>query len=299
MIQDPREAPHSELHQIHWFENGQASVLAAGTPQPETMHSFIGPWLEAHQVYLEQARLTERLEKSNAPLVVFDIGFGIGANALAVFEAFMLGSRDVHLLSFETDLGGIRTALAEIQAFPFLARNESVVRSLLSVRHFERLNPQGKTLCWQLIEGDFRHSVLSCPQPEVVFFDLYSPKVSPGLWGYQSFELLYQCMTRNEIESCQGEAPLSSGELATVLVTYCAATSVRSAMLLAGFKVGFGVSTEGKRETTVASLSLNGLRKPLDSAWYEKRTRSSRPFPLDIPNGLSVASADPFVTNRR
>jgi queuine tRNA-ribosyltransferase len=280
-------------HKIHWFENGQASIssdipcLPGGktgdeVPLSEAMHSFIGPWEEAQQVYLLQSKLSERLSLSGVPLVLFDIGFGIGANALAALDAFELGSRNLHLVSFESDLGGIRTALEQVESFPFLAKKEALVRRLLKDGHCSETGPQGKHLRWELAVGDFRDLVLNFPSPEVVYFDLYSPKVCPQLWGFQTFKLLRQAMAGNETSS--------------LLVTYCAATSVRSAMLLAGFQVGYGTSTAAKKETTLATLSGGNLSRPLDETWFKKRARSSKPFPEDIEEARLLLE-QPFATN--
>ncbi len=51
-------------------------------------------------------------------------------------------------------------------------------------------------------------------------------------------------------------------------------------LLLAGFFVGRGVSTEMKAETTVASTRLETLRFPLGPEWIEKLGHSSvkRPY---------------------
>ncbi|MBI2711471.1 MAG: hypothetical protein HYX41_01225 [Bdellovibrio sp.] len=125
-----------------------------------------------------------------------------------------------------------------------------------------------------MLEGDFREKILACPAPEVVFFDLFSPKHCPDLWGYESFVLLRESMK---------DSPPSS-----VVTTYSSSTAVRAALLYAGFVVGYGVSTDAKLQTTVASLSKETLKKPLDDAWFKKRLRSSRPNPHDLPTHLTL-----------
>lgn len=281
-------------HKIHWFENGQASVRPDLANDPlETMHSWIGPWLEAHEVYLKQARLSERLALPGPPLVVFDIGFGIGANALATFEAFHQGKRDLHLVSFENDLDGIYTALQDLSAFEYLERNKATLRSILLEKHLCVTGPAGNSLTWDLSIGDFRDSLLSFPRPDVVFFDLYSPKVCPELWGFKTFELIYQAMSRTPL------APTLPTADPSILITYCAATSVRAALLLAGFSVGRGAATEAKKETTLATPypGAHSLFQPLDESWYKKFSRSSKPLPDDAPSQsqLRLLGNNPFA----
>jgi queuine tRNA-ribosyltransferase len=68
------------------------------------------------------------------------------------------------------------------------------------------------------------------------------------------------------------------------LHTYSRATATRSALLLGGFSVGFGVSSFGDRQTTIAALDVGDLTHPLDRRWLDRLTRSSAPFPPDAPD---------------
>ena len=221
------------------------------------MHSVIGPWNEAQAVYVAQSRLAERLVAPDpSPLVLFDIGLGIAANSLAVLERFravsgaeaMAGGisgvkasvRDLHLISFETDLSGIAEAMKHPQHFPFLSRSEGVIQTLLRERRYSEQNSEA-TCLWELKEGDFRKFLLELPSPELIYYDLYSPRTCPDLWTHETFALLFR--------STHERRALG---LSSLLVTYCAASSVRAAMKTAGFAVTIGAPTMKKRETTLA-----------------------------------------------
>jgi len=67
------------------------------------------------------------------------------------------------------------------------------------------------------------------------------------------------------------------------LFTYSTATSVRSALLLAGFAVGHGDASGPKEETTAAALPPALPARPLDARWLTRLRRSSAPFPGDAP----------------
>ena len=255
-------------HEIVIFENGAASVR--NTALNEAMHSSVGPEKEAEIVYLRQARLAERLAEPAArgTLVLYDVGLGIASNALAAIECArrLPGSRELHLLSFESDLSGLRLALENLDRFPRLREHEAALRELLD----RRIWNDGK-IRWELREGDFLAQSLT-PAPEVVFYDFYSPKVAPQLWGLQAFRKLF--------EACEPRRQRDQGSL---LATYSVATPVRVAMLLAGFAVGHGTSTEAKLETTVASTLRSELARPLGEEWLQRFQRSQRPLPVDIP----------------
>jgi queuine tRNA-ribosyltransferase len=254
-------------HEVHVFENGTASIksLEAG----ETMHSQVGPDEEARQVYLAQTRLAERLSLAEGarPLVLFDIGMGIASNALAAIELAqtMNPRRPLHIVSFENTLEGLELSLQEPNRFPLQARYRELLEVLMRARNWKSAD-----VTWELRFGDFQSQELT-PEPEVIFYDFYSPKAVPGLWTSQNFKRLFS--------ACENRR--SSGQ-PTVLATYSAATFVRSALLLAGFYVGYGAKTSLKSETTLASTRLSGLEAPLGKTWLERLSRSSKPLPLDV-----------------
>ncbi len=285
-------------HQIELFPNGSYSIR--NLELNESMHSSIGPWTEAQLIYLGQSELTERLrsltEKSDLrPFVIYDVGFGIAANSLAVLEnraaerlePHLKSQVQISLISFETDLEGIKSALHHSEAFPFLKRNMTTIQSLLQNGEWSGVLDSGVSIRWQLKEGDFRDSLGSCPPADLIFFDLYSPKSSPEFWGIQTFQSLFQ----------KSYTPKNLGDRFTSVITYSTSTSARAALMLAGFYVGKGTATPGKKETTLASTRFELLRNPLDQDWIEHWRRSSQPLPRDLPNSWLQDSEDP-IENR-
>ncbi len=266
-------------HEVHVFENGSASIrdLEAG----ETMHSQVGPEEEARKVYIEQSGLADRLcrkaETDNSPLVLFDVGMGIASNALASIELAetLQTRRPLHIVSFENTLDGLQLSLSEPARFQAQARHREKLESLIQTRFWKSSDTR---ITWELRYGDFLDQELPTA-PEVIFYDFYSPKAAPLLWTLRCFERLFSaCKER------------SQAGLSTVLTTYSAATFVRSALLLAGFSVGYGSSTDLKSETTIASTLLSDLKNPLGSSWLERLSRSSKPFPIDIPSSEKDAA---------
>ena len=87
----------------------------------EIMHNPVGPWAEANSLYIDQSKLEDRLrETSEEELVLFDVGLGAAANALAALHcaARIPGrSRVLKLISFERDLELLRFALQNSSKF--------------------------------------------------------------------------------------------------------------------------------------------------------------------------------------
>ncbi|HEY6003693.1 MAG TPA: MnmC family methyltransferase, partial [Anaeromyxobacter sp.] len=101
---------------------------------------------------------------------------------------------------------------------------------------------------------------------EIVFWDPFSPRVSPELWTLAAFSALRaRCGAR------------------AAVYTYSTATATRSALLLAGFHVGAGDPSGPKQETTAAATDAALLSRPLDGRWLARLVRSSAPFPPDAP----------------
>jgi tRNA U34 5-methylaminomethyl-2-thiouridine-forming methyltransferase MnmC len=248
-------------HELVAFPNGSFSVKPLCSD--EAMHSHIGPWQEAELIYVSQSRLAERLARAGGPLVVFDLGLGIAANALAAIECFSgcAPQRDLHLVSFEKHLDGLKLALSRAERFPWVARHRETLEELLARREW-----RSPRIRWQLREGDFLAAPLAeLPPAEVMYFDFYSPKACPELWDVGCFEKLR-----------------AAGSPHAALFTYGASTAARSAMLLAGWNVGTGLPTSSKAETTVASRFLPDLKRPLGGAWLTQLSRSEKPLPASV-----------------
>lgn len=101
---------------------------------------------------------------------------------------------------------------------------------------------------------------------DVVFWDPFSPRANPTLWTMEAFAAVRRL--------CRPGATLH---------TYSAATATRSALLLAGFAVGWGEATGEGKQTTTAAMSADDLERPLDPRWLARLARSSAPFPPDAP----------------
>lgn len=268
--------PHlsSPTFTIERFPNGDCSLLDPLIG--ETMHSQVGPWKEAHSIYIDQSFLLNQLFlPTSQPLVIFDIGLGIAANALAAIKTFLKAQpkRDLYLISFETEPSGLEFALSLKENFSFLDGFEIPLKNLLLHKSLVIPSQNSSRIHWILEIGDFRKNISKYKNPNLVFYDLYSPKICPELWSFSCFNELYQ-LTITTLEdfskkSCQ-------------ILTYSSATSVRTALLLAGFYVGHGISTSAKLETTVASTQFEDIQKPLSLGWLEHWKRSSKPNPIDI-----------------
>jgi queuine tRNA-ribosyltransferase len=254
-------------YEIHQAWEGFSSIRQISSG--EIMHSRTDPMEEARRVYVEQARLAERLsESSDEPLILWDVGLGAAANAMAAIECSENTSaiRPLHIISFENDLDPLRLATAHIESFPYL--RVDLVNAIVTDREWRR-----QKLIWQLIEGDFLSTMNHAPAPDVIFFDMFSPNTSPELWTTAVFRKLF--------DRCR-DRPAE-------LFTYTCSTANRAALLAAGFFIARGRNAGEKIETTIALTptaahdAAMAKRDFLSRDWLAKWERSTAKFPSDIP----------------
>jgi queuine tRNA-ribosyltransferase len=260
----------------------------------EVMHPVDDPSEEARSLYVEQSRLVERLSAldsapfgaahavplrlpNSVPLVVWDVGLGAAANAMAAIravEALLEGEVapvdvSVHprlqIVSFENDLDSLTLALKHPAWFKHL--RHAAPRALLAQ---DRWVNAAAGIEWRLMRGDFAARKFEAPLPDIVFFDPFSFKTDSELWSVGAFREMAELFADKAVE----------------LYTYTYSTRVRAAMLAAGFHVAKGRGTGPKAETTIG-LSAGAAARPhghelLGAEWLARWRRSDAQAPLGV-----------------
>ena len=115
-------------YEVHVAPEGFASIRQISSG--EIMHARTPPLEEARLLYVEPSHLMERLRETVAgeaePLIVWDVGLGAGANAMAAIQCYETQAaaggvvRAMHVVSFENDLDSLRLALTYNRDFLYL-----------------------------------------------------------------------------------------------------------------------------------------------------------------------------------
>lgn len=259
-------------YEVHRAREGFSSIRQVSSG--EIMHSRTAPMEEARKLYVEQSHLAERLRDRTAPgepLVIWDVGLGAGANAMAAVECYeeeAAGTRSLTVVSFENDLDSLRLALAHEARFPYL--RAEAARALLAEGEWQ--SPAFPGLRWLLLAGDFLETLSRAPVPDLIFYDMFSSKTSAALWTLPAFQRIF--------EACRGRA--------AEFFTYTCSTANRARLLAAGFYVARGRNAGEKVETTIAltPAAFHGPfgkgREMLSADWLEKWNRSAAKFPNEI-----------------
>jgi queuine tRNA-ribosyltransferase len=235
----------------------------------EVMHPTSDPDREARSLYVDQSRLLARLQVADVPsLVVWDVGLGAASNAMAAIRAVeeptsTPRARRLTLVSFENDLDSLKLALDHLRWFKHL--RHAAPRALLCEN---RWTNSASMIDWLLLSGDFATQKFQAPLPDIIFFDPFSFKTDSALWTVSAFRELASLCSTKPVE----------------LFTYTYSTSVRAAMLAAGFYVAKGLATGPKAETTIG-LSPRAACTPHDhqllgAEWLAKWQRSDTQAPF-------------------
>ena len=268
-------------YEVHKAWEGFASIRQISSG--EIMHSRTAPMEEARRLYVEQSNLADRLRLSPnedaasvEPVVVWDVGLGAAANAMAAIQCYeeqaALGPvRPLRIISFENDLDSLRLAFRHNRDFPYL-RHSGPAAILTDGQWQSRQHPG---LSWSLVPGNFLETMVQAPaSPDLIFYDMFSTKTSGEVWTFAAF--------RQVFEACAGRA--------AELFTYTCSTANRAALLAAGFYVARGRNAGEKLETTIALTPtafhspLAPPREMLSGDWLAKWSRSAAKFPEEIPD---------------
>lgn len=254
---------------VHIAREGFASIVHRASG--EIMHSRTPPMEEARRVYVEQADLAAKLREAGGPLVLWDVGLGAAANALAAIQCYEREAatgtvRAMRVVSFENDLDSLRLAMLHRDKFSYL--EHAGPGEILRDGRWPSSEHAG--LSWELVAGDFVEAMTQAPAPpEVIFYDMFSPKTCGEAWQLATFRKLFAIC----------------GEASTTLCTYTLSTGSRAMMLSAGFWIARGRNAGEKAETTIAltPAAVAAHHTPLGAEWLAKWERSAAKIPADLP----------------
>lgn len=216
--------------ELHTTEDGSLTLYAPTFG--EHYHSMHGAVQESEHIYLGLA-LRERMsswQEGDAPLRLFEVGFGTGLNALLSWRE--AEERHIPLQYYSIEKFPITPEIYEALHYEGLGEEREVKDQLLRLHTapWDEAVELSPFFTLYKLRGD----LTTCTFPErlsVIYYDAFSPESQPELWA----EVLFQRLGK----------VASSG---AILSTYCAKGEVRRRLQRAGFLVERLPGPPGKRE---------------------------------------------------
>ena len=164
-------------------------------------------------------------------------------------------------------------AILHAEELGYILPHQDRLNRLVVERQIQ-LTPQ---IQWHLHLGDFSELIQAqkYAAPNAIFYDPYSAKGNSEMWTLETFTSLFRAL---------------DPEVPCTLTNYTRSTSVRVALLLAGFYVGTGCIIGEKNETTFAANELALVCQPLDRSWLKRVRNSTNAAPLHRGAGYSLAA---------
>jgi len=222
--------------------DGSCTVKDARTG--EHYHSLHGAETESRHVFIK-AGLEQAVAEFEGPLLVLEVGFGTGLNALLTWQHALANQRPVQYLglepyplpqailhafrtpAMEADMALWQPAFLSLHGLASLPPSQSEPKpwpeKQKSLQEFQRNEALAASLpgffSCQVLHNPIQNAVLP-DQIQLVYYDAFSPERDPALWTADIWKKLFLLL-----------AP------GAVLVTYCAKGSVRRALGEVGFTV--------------------------------------------------------------
>ena len=228
-------------------------------------HNPNGAVAESRHVFFETPGLPDFLTE-NKVINIFEVGFGSGLNLILLMDYLKKTNQPVKANFYSIEAFPVNSETAMQLNFgdelSYLKPNErlkEIFRKLQPGQNIFSLNEHiNINLFVSLFDDLTDHDFESVEPIDFIFHDAFSPDVNPDLWQPNVFEKLKAL--------CRPDAVLS---------TYCAASSARAAMAVAGWYPARAKGAVGKREMTVASTSQEKL-KPFKKMNHERLTERYR-----------------------
>lgn len=200
----------------------------------ENYHSTHGAIQEAKHVFIKNGL---DLFQNQSEIAILEIGLGTGLNAFITFletlnkekvnyvgvEAYPVSAEEVSLMNY----------VSELKAEKF----ESIFKKL----HTSNWEIKTQlTACFNLTKRkQFFQDIQDKNQYDLIYFDAFGFPLQPELWNETIFKIMFDALLPNG-----------------VLVTYACRTSIKNAMLTAGFSIEKLPGAPGKREMLRATKRL-------------------------------------------
>jgi tRNA U34 5-methylaminomethyl-2-thiouridine-forming methyltransferase MnmC len=199
----------------------------------ESYHSKHGAIQEAYHVFIKNGFLLFEAK----PISILEIGFGTGLNAFITYVEALKSNQVINYVGVEAYPVLIEEAL-QMNYISQIAENQNDIFKSLHHSAWDEVH-QLTTHFSITKRQQFFQDINDKAAYDLIYFDAFGFRVQPELWSELIFQKMYDSLKPNGI-----------------LVTYACRTSIKNAMLLAGFSVEKLPGAPGKREMLRATKGV-------------------------------------------
>ncbi|MBE6494041.1 MAG: hypothetical protein E7Z84_05490 [Methanosphaera stadtmanae] len=219
--------------------------------EEESLHSKYGAFSESYEKFANPSKLKEK-SKSKFDIRVLDICSGIGYNASAIVDLLKDESIELEIDMVESSIETLATTLFIPDLNEAHTYIKKYVEAYLIEKGYLQYNkvlskiPSNLHINIHVVDArDFIKNLSNDMTYDAVFLDPFSPDKSPELYSVDFFKQISNHLENNGL-----------------ILTYSAASAVRSAFVHAGLNIGEGPEFH-RSGGTVASKDVNMIEKPL------------------------------------
>ncbi len=199
----------------------------------ESYHSKHGAIQEAYHVFIKNG-----LDLfGDKPISILEIGFGTGLNAFITYLEAKKKNQPIDYVGIEAYPVSIEEAL-QMNYPDEIDSTEKNLFNEMHECHWEQKNALSDTFTLTK-RKQFFQDIQDENGFDLIYFDAFGFRVQPELWSDEVFASMFMAMKAN-----------------SVLVTYACRSSIKKAMLLAGFSVEKLPGAPGKREMLRATKAI-------------------------------------------
>lgn len=250
---DARELYHDEIAGFFIRTDDGSFTLSSDKRESgdsETLHSKYGAFSESYEKFVKPSNLLE-IAQHKKSIRVLDICSGIGYNTTALLTYLKDEEVEIEIDMVESSIETLATVLFIPDVSKAYSYVKKEVETYLIDKGYLQFNKVLSTL-----PSNIHINIHVCDAREfikneahgmydAVFLDPYSPSKSPELYTVDFFSRIKQFL-----------------EEYSLILTYTAASPVRSALVHAGYHLGEGPSFH-RSGGTIASLSQDMITTPL------------------------------------
>jgi tRNA U34 5-methylaminomethyl-2-thiouridine-forming methyltransferase MnmC len=199
----------------------------------ESYHSKHGAIQEAYHVFIKNGLSLFK----GKPITILEIGFGTGLNAFITFVESKKNNQTIDYVGAEAYPVEMDEAM-QMNYSNEIDKSEAMIFNQMHECSWKQRIPLSDNFTLTKRQQFFQ-DIQDEAAFDLIYFDAFGFRVQPELWSEELFAAMFKALKPNG-----------------VLVTYACRTSIKNAMLSAGFSVEKLAGAPGKREMLRATKAL-------------------------------------------